>query len=124
MAQSKNSNVPLANVHISSTMNNTIVTITNTQGDVLPGCQASTGMEGYKGARKSTPYAAQSAAAKVAQIAKDRHRVQEVEIFLCGPGSGRDSASRAIGQYLRIRKVIDVTPIPHNGCRQKKERRN
>ena len=108
-------------VHIQSTFNNTIVTITNTNGDTLS--WASAGSSGFKGARKSTPFAAQTAAEKAALQAANVG-IKSVDIFVKGPGSGRETAIRAIeGAGLRITSIKDITAIPHNGCRPPKRRR-
>jgi len=114
-------NVSKAIVHIKATFNNTLVTITDLDGDTI--CSNSAGCIGFKGSRKSTPFAAQQAGQKVANDAK-RYGVNEVEIKVNGPGPGRESAISAIQQAgLRIASIEDVTPIPHNGCRPKKRRR-
>ena len=107
--------------HIKSTFNNTIVTITDTTGDVV--AWASAGMAGFKGTRKSTPFAAQMAAENVAQRAKEMG-LRRVDVFVKGPGSGRETAIRALqAAGLEIGSIRDVTPIPHNGCRPPKRRR-
>ncbi len=107
--------------HIKATFNNTIVTITDTTGATL--CWDSAGTIGYKGSRKSTPFAAQRAGERVAEKAK-KFGIREVEVWLKGPGSGRESAVRALkASGLDIRAIQDVTPIPHNGCRPRKRRR-
>ena len=107
--------------HIKATFNNTIVTITDVQGNTL--CWASSGTIGYKGSRKSTPFAAQRAGERAAELAK-KYGVRECEIRIKGPGSGRESAVRAIrGGGIDIRAIEDVTPVPHNGCRPRKRRR-
>lgn len=108
-------------VHIRASFNNTIITVTDKTGAAL--CWASAGTIGYKGSRKSTPFAAQRAAEEVALKAK-KLGVREVEVRINGPGSGRESAIRAIkAQGIEIRALEDVTPLPHNGCRPKKKRR-
>ncbi len=108
-------------VHIKATFNNTLVTISDPDGGVV--CQDSGGSVGFKGSRKSTPFAAQRAAEKCARTAM-RYGLREVEIRVKGPGSGRESAISAIQQAgLRISSIEDVTPIPHNGCRPRKRRR-
>ena len=113
--------VSKAVVHIKATFNNTIVTITDVQGNTL--CWASSGTIGYKGSRKSTPFAAQRAGERAAELAK-KYGVRECEIRIKGPGSGRESAVRAIrGGGIDIRAIEDVTPVPHNGCRPRKRRR-
>ncbi|HGY89609.1 MAG TPA: 30S ribosomal protein S11 [Planctomycetes bacterium] len=107
--------------HIKATFNNTIVTITDTTGATL--CWDSAGTIGYKGSRKSTPFAAQRAGERAAEKAK-KFGIREVEVWLKGPGSGRESAVRALkASGLDIRAIQDVTPIPHNGCRPRKRRR-
>jgi small subunit ribosomal protein S11 len=114
-------NVAKAIVHIKATFNNTLITITDTNGDTI--CSSSTGCVGFKGSRKSTPFAAQQAALRCAENAV-RNGVREVEIRVKGPGSGRESAISALQQTgLRIVSIEDVTPIPHNGCRPPKRRR-
>ncbi|HVJ80782.1 MAG TPA: 30S ribosomal protein S11 [Planctomycetia bacterium] len=114
-------NVTQGVVHISSTFNNTIVTVTDKQGDVL--CWASSGTCGFKGSRKSTPFAAQRAAETVAEKAI-KFGIKEVEVKVKGPGSGRESAIQAIdAARLLIKAIEDVTPLPHNGCRPPKKRR-
>ena len=113
--------VAKAVVHIKSTFNNTIVTIVDMQGNTL--CWASSGTIGYKGSRKSTPFAAQRAAEEAAERAA-KFGVKEVEVRLKGPGSGRESAVRALrARGIDVRAVEDVTPLPHNGCRPRKRRR-
>ncbi|MFA5554100.1 MAG: 30S ribosomal protein S11 [Phycisphaerae bacterium] len=114
-------NVVKAIVHIKATFNNTLITITDPDGDTI--CSASCGCVGFKGSRKSTPFAAQQAAQKCAAGAM-RNGVREVEIKVNGPGSGRESAISALqGAGLRISSIEDVTPLPHNGCRPPKRRR-
>ena len=114
-------NVVRAIVHIRATFNNTLITITDLDGDTI--CAGSAGCVGFKGSRKSTPFAAQQAAQRCAGAAM-RNGVREVEIRVKGPGSGRESAISAIQQAgLRIASIEDVTPIPHNGCRPPKRRR-
>lgn len=114
-------NVGTGIVHIQSTFNNTIVTITNTAGDTLS--WASSGSSGFKGARKGTPFAAQTAAEKAALEALSTG-VKTVEILIKGQGSGRETAIRSIeGAGLEILSIQDITPVPHNGCRPRKRRR-
>jgi small subunit ribosomal protein S11 len=114
-------NVAKAVVHIKSTFNNTQITITDVDGSTI--CWDSAGTVGFKGSRKSTPFAAQRAAEKCANTAK-RFGVREVEVKVKGPGSGRESAISALqAAGLRISSIEDVTPIPHNGCRPPKRRR-
>jgi len=107
--------------HIQASFNNTIVTITDRQGNVIS--WSSPGVVGFKGSKKSTPFAAQVAAGDAAKKAKDLGLV-EVEVYVNGPGSGRESAIRAIAASgLTIKTIRDVTPVPHNGCRPPKRRR-
>ena len=107
--------------HIRATFNNTIVTISDVNGNVIS--WASAGELGFKGSRKSTPFAAQSAAETAAKIAVD-HGMKTVEVYVKGPGAGRESAIRALAAVgLEITMIKDVTPIPHNGCRPPKRRR-
>lgn len=114
-------NVVRGVVHVKATFNNTLVTITDMDGQSI--CQDSGGSVGFKGSRKSTPFAAQRAAEKCAKVAM-RHGIREVDIQVKGPGSGREGAISAIQQAgLRISSIEDVTPIPHNGCRPRKRRR-
>jgi small subunit ribosomal protein S11 len=114
-------NVSRAVVHIKATFNNTTVTITDPNGDAL--CWASSGTVGFKGSRKSTPFAAQRAA-ETAAAAATKYGVKEVEVKVKGPGSGRESAITAIqASGLSIKAIEDVTPLPHNGCRPPKKRR-
>ena len=113
--------VPRAQAHIKSTFNNTIITITDPNGDVIT--WSSAGTAGFKGSRKSTPYAAQLAAQQVAKKAVDLG-VREVDVFIKGPGPGREAAVRALqGAGIRVTSISDVTPVPHNGCRPPKKRR-
>jgi small subunit ribosomal protein S11 len=108
-------------VHIKSTFNNTIVNITDKQGNTL--FWASAGGCGFKGAKKSTPFAAQSAAEKVATIAYEQG-MRQAEVVVSGPGSGRETAIRALqGCGLQVLVIKDITPVPHNGCRPPKKRR-
>jgi len=114
-------NVANGIAHIRSTFNNTIVTITDLQGNVIS--WASAGARGFKGSRKSTPFAAQLAAEDAARKAQD-HGMQSVAIFVKGPGAGRESALRAFQTVgMKVTLIRDVTPIPHNGCRPPKRRR-
>ena len=108
-------------VHIQSTFNNTIITITDVSGNVIS--WSSAGARGFKGSRKSTPFAAQVAAGDAAAKAME-HGLKNVSVFVKGPGAGRESALRALAAAgLKISIIRDVTPIPHNGCRQAKRRR-
>jgi small subunit ribosomal protein S11 len=114
-------NVSRAVVHIKATFNNTLVTVTDPNGDTL--CWASSGTVGFKGSRKSTPFAAQRAA-EVSASAATKFGVKEVEVRVKGPGSGRESAITALqAAGLSIKAIEDVTPLPHNGCRPPKKRR-
>ncbi len=114
-------NIERGAAHIKSTFNNTIVTITDVQGNAVS--WASAGGLGFRGSRKSTPFAAQTAADTAAKSAMD-HGMKSVEVFVKGPGSGREAAIRALqAAGLEIRMIKDVTPIPHNGCRPPKRRR-
>jgi small subunit ribosomal protein S11 len=107
--------------HIQSTFNNTIVTITDLGGNVI--AWASAGMQGFKGSRKSTPFAAQMAAEDAVKKAKE-HGLRSVQVYVKGPGSGRESALRSLQLAgLNISLIRDVTPVPHNGCRPPKRRR-
>jgi small subunit ribosomal protein S11 len=107
--------------HIHSTFNNTIINITDKQGNVLS--WASGGNVGFKGTRKSTPFAAQMAASQAAKMAQD-HGLMEVDVVVQGPGPGRESAIRSLqAAGLQVRLIKDETPIPHNGCRPPKRRR-
>ena len=108
--------------HISSSFNNTIVTITDTQGNALS--WASSGGLGFRGSKKSTPFAAQTAAETAAKAAIEACGLKSVEVFVKGPGSGREAAIRALQAVgLEVTMIKDVTPIPHNGCRPPKRRR-
>jgi len=108
-------------VHIQSTFNNTIVTITDSGGNVV--AWSSAGVQGFKGSRKSTPFAAQMAAEDAAKKAKE-HGMRTVEVYVKGPGPGRESALRALqATGFNVVMIKDVTPIPHNGCRPPKRRR-
>ncbi len=114
-------NISTGVVHIKSSFNNTIVTITDTAGNVIS--WASSGAVGFKGSRKSTPYAAQQAAERAANAAME-HGVRRVEVQVKGPGSGRDTAVRSIQNTgIEVVSIKDVTPVPHNGCRPPKRRR-
>ncbi len=114
-------NVSTGAAHIQSTFNNTIVTMTDSQGNVLS--WASAGGVGFKGSRKSTPFAAGQAAEAAANAAKE-HGLKSVEVYVKGPGAGREAAIRSLqAAGLEINMIKDVTPIPHNGCRPPKRRR-
>lgn len=114
-------NIERGAVHIQSTFNNTIITITDTQGNAIS--WASAGEMGFRGSKKSTPFAAQTAAEKAAKAAME-HGLKSVEVFVKGPGSGREAAIRALQAVgLEVSLIKDVTPVPHNGCRPPKRRR-
>lgn len=114
-------NVTVAVAHIKATFNNTIVSIADTKGDTL--CWASAGTSGFKGSRKSTPFAGQCAAQQAAEKAA-KFGVREVEVRVKGPGSGRESAITALQSAgINVKLIEDCTPIPHNGCRPRKKRR-
>ena len=114
-------NIEKGAAHIRATFNNTIITISDVNGNAV--AWASAGELGFKGSRKSTPFAAQSAAETAAKIAMD-HGMKTVEVYVKGPGAGRESAIRALAAVgLEITMIKDVTPIPHNGCRPPKRRR-
>jgi len=114
-------NVSTGIVHIKSSFNNTIVSITDTEGNVI--AWESSGAVGYKGSRKSTPFAAQLAAEKAGRAAME-HGLRRAEVQVKGPGSGRDTAVRSIQQTgIEVTSIKDVPPVPHNGCRQPKRRR-
>lgn len=114
-------NIERGQAHIASTFNNTMVTLTDLQGNVLS--WASAGQLGFRGSRKSTPFAAQQAAEEAAKKAME-HGLKSVEVFVKGPGSGREAAIRSLqAAGLEVNMIKDVTPIPHNGCRPPKRRR-
>ena len=114
-------NIERSAAHIKSTFNNTIVTITDVAGNAIS--WASAGGLGFRGSRKSTPFAAQQACEKAALVAKD-HGVRSVEVFVKGPGAGRESTIRALETVgIAVSAITDVSPIPHNGCRPPKRRR-
>ena len=114
-------NISSGVVHIKSSFNNTIVSISDSEGNVI--AWASSGAVGFKGSRKSTPYAAQQAAEKAARAAME-HGLRRAEVQVKGPGSGRDTAVRSIQNVgIEVVSIKDVTPVPHNGCRQPKRRR-
>jgi small subunit ribosomal protein S11 len=113
--------VPAGIIHIRASFNNTLVSITDPDGKLV--CWSSAGSLGFKGSRKGTPFAAQQAALRVANAARD-HGMRSVEVRVKGPGAGRESAIRALATAgLEVRSIKDVTPIPHNGCRPPKRRR-
>jgi small subunit ribosomal protein S11 len=114
-------NVSAGNVYVLSSFNNTLVTITDTMGNAI--CWASAGGKGFRGSRKNTPFAAQVAAEDAARRAVE-NGMRSVQVFVSGPGAGRESALRALSSAgLRVTFIEDVTPIPHNGCRPPKRRR-
>jgi small subunit ribosomal protein S11 len=114
-------NVPRGQAHVQSTFNNTIITITDPSGNVI--CWSSSGQNGFKGSRKSTPYAAQIAAEAAARKAME-NGMRSIEVYVKGPGSGREAAVRSLQSAgLQVVSITDVTPIPHNGCRPRKRRR-
>jgi small subunit ribosomal protein S11 len=121
-ARRERRNVPSGQIHIRATFNNTIITITDPQGATL--CWASSGTAGFQGSRKSTPFAAQLAAAAAARQAVSDFNMREVEVFIKGPGPGRESALRALNPAgLSVTSIADITPIPHNGVRPPSKRR-
>lgn len=114
-------NIPIGVAHIQATFNNTIITITDTAGNTI--AWSSAGGQGFKGSRKSTPFAAQLAAENAARKAME-HGVRSIEVYVKGPGSGREAALRALqAAGFNVTMIRDVTPIPHNGCRPPKRRR-
>jgi small subunit ribosomal protein S11 len=119
--RSERKNIAVGQAHIKSTFNNTIITISDPQGNVI--AWQSAGTVGFKGSRKSTPFAAQMAAEACANIAKE-HGVQKISVFVKGPGSGRETAIRTLSAAgLEVLSIQDCTPQPHNGCRPRKRRR-
>ena len=121
-ARNEKKNVPIGQVHVHASFNNTIVTITDLQGNAL--CWSSSGNAGFKGSRKSTPFAGQLAAQSAAQSARADYNMREVDVFVKGPGPGRESSVRSVqAAGLIVRSITDITPIPHNGCRSPKKRR-
>jgi small subunit ribosomal protein S11 len=114
-------NITSGVAHVNASFNNTMITITDAQGNTIS--WSSSGTKGFKGSRKSTPFAAQMAAEDAAKKAQE-HGVKMLEVEVCGPGSGRESALRALQAVgMQITSIRDVTPIPHNGCRPRKRRR-
>lgn len=114
-------NIPRGQAHIQASFNNTIITMTDPRGNTVS--WASAGTVGFKGSRKSTPYAAQIAAQQAARLAQD-NGMREVDIFVKGPGPGREAAIRSLqAAGMIVRSITDMTPIPHNGCRPPKKRR-
>lgn len=121
MAHKPKKQIPHGHAHINASFNNTIVTITDPQGNVL--CWATAG-SGFRGSRKSTPFAAQHAADKAGHTAQDEVGMKSLETYICGGGNGRDSALRGLMALgFKITAITDVTPIPHNGCKPPKKRR-
>lgn len=121
LKRSERKNIAVGQAHIKSTFNNTIVSITDPQGNVI--AWQSAGTVGFKGSRKSTPFAAQLAAEACAKIAQE-HGMRKVSVFVKGPGSGRETAIRSLqAAGLEITSIQDCTPVPHNGCRPRKRRR-
>ncbi|MEZ4711309.1 MAG: 30S ribosomal protein S11 [Caldilineaceae bacterium] len=115
-------NVPRGQVHIHASFNNTIITITDLDGNTLS--WASSGTAGFKGSRKSTPFAAQLAAQSAASAARSDFNMREVHVFVKGPGPGRESSVRSVqAAGLTVLSITDITPLPHNGCRPPKRRR-
>ena len=115
-------NVPMGQIHIYASFNNTIITITDMSGATL--CWASSGSSGFKGSRKSTPFAGQLAAQSAAGAARSDFNMREVDVYVKGPGPGRESSIRSIqAAGLTVRSITDITPLPHNGCRPPKKRR-
>lgn len=118
----KKKQIDIARVYISASFNNTLVTVTSESGEVL--AWGSSGSVGFKGTRKATPFAATTAVERVIKKARDEFGISQVEIYLKGPGPGRDAALRAVkATGVKIAQIADVTPIPHNGPRPKKKRR-
>ncbi|HQV69029.1 MAG TPA: 30S ribosomal protein S11 [Thermoflexales bacterium] len=114
-------NVAFGQVHINASFNNTIITVTDKTGGTI--CWATAGAAGFRGNRKSTPFAARIAAQNAYRLAVE-NGLQEADVYVKGPGPGRESAVRALqGSGIRVKSVTDVTPVPHNGCRAKKKRR-
>ncbi len=119
--QKEKRQVPVGNAYIQSTFNNTIVTLTDPQGNTL--CWSSAGNVNFKGSRKGTPFAAQLASENAVKKSYD-FGLRKVDVFVCGPGSGRETAIRALqAAGLEVMSIRDVTPLPHNGCRPPKKRR-
>lgn len=114
-------NLAVGKAYIQASYNNTLIYISDILGNVL--IWKTAGTEGFKGSKKSTPYAAQVASKSVAKLAKDTFGLMSIEIFVKGPGPGREAAMRGLATYLKITYISDVTSIPHNGCRPSKERR-
>ena len=117
----KNKIILNGRAHIKSTFNNTIIYISDLNGNILAGATA--GSSGFKGSRKSTPYAAQIAAKSLAKYVKNKYSINFIKVYINGPGIGSDSAIRGLGKILNIMLISNITSYPHNGCRPKKERR-
>ena len=114
-------NIPVGIVYIAASFNNTLISITDLEGNLI--AQSSSGARGFRGSRKGTPFAAQQASMNAANMARE-HGVRSVEVRVSGPGSGRESAIRALAAAgIEVRTIKDVTPMPHNGCRPPKRRR-
>ena len=121
-ARRERKSVPYGQVHIHASFNNTIITITDQEGNTV--CWGSSGSSGFKGSRKSTPFAAQLAAQNAASTARSEYNMREVDVFVKGPGPGRESSVRSVqAAGLTVRSITDITPLPHNGCRPPKKRR-
>lgn len=121
-ASKRKRNVAVGVAHILATFNNTIVTISDLQGDVIS--WSSSGCNGFKGSRKSTPYAAQVTAENAARQAMNNYGLKTISVEIAGPGTGRESAIRALASIgLNVTTIKDITPVPHNGCRPRKKRR-
>ena len=120
-ARKERRNIPRGQAHIQATFNNTVITLTDPKGNALGWTSA--GAVGFKGSRKSTPYAAQVAAQQAARIAQE-NGMREVDVYIKGPGPGREAAIRSLQSAgIVVRSITDMTPIPHNGCRPPKRRR-
>ncbi len=113
--------ISVGKVYIQSSYNNTLIYVTDLTGNVL--LWKTAGSEGFRGSKKSTPYASQVASKMVAREARERYGLISVEVFLKGPGPGREAAIRGLSNYFKITYIADITSIPHNGCRPSKERR-
>jgi small subunit ribosomal protein S11 len=121
VAKKVKKSVAYGQAHVHATFNNTIVTVTDQQGNAL--CWGSAGTAGFKGSRKSTPYAARMAAQQAVKTAMDMG-MQEIDVFVKGPGPGREAAIRAVQSMgIKVKSISDITPVPHNGCRPPKRRR-
>lgn len=121
VSRKERKNIPYGRAYIHATFNNTIVTLTDNYGNAV--CWFSGGTSGFKGSKKSTPYAAQIAGTTAARNAME-HGMREIDVYLKGPGPGREAAIRALqAAGLKVKAITDVTPIPHNGCRPPKKRR-